>query len=110
MFRLHATRNTLRFSSGFHCAPCNLNYREPSPALFSFNHPLGACRTCKGFGRTIAIDYDLAIPDLAMANLSSSIDPGSIDRNLQALSGVTQSWQFPDLPDQVKLDLVGTWE
>jgi excinuclease ABC subunit A len=51
------------FSNRFHCANCDIEYREPSPALFSFNHPLGSCPTCRGFGRTITIDYDLAIPD-----------------------------------------------
>src|SRR6185503_5361521 len=25
------------FSVGFHCAACDLDYREPTPALFSFN-------------------------------------------------------------------------
>jgi len=62
-----AQRSTLNaqrsFSSGLHCAACDLDYREPSPALFSFNHPVGACPKCKGFGRTITIDYHLAIPD-----------------------------------------------
>ena len=51
------------FSNHLHCATCDTDYREPSPALFSFNHPLGACPTCKGFGRIIGIDYNLAIPD-----------------------------------------------
>jgi excinuclease ABC subunit A len=51
------------FSNRFHCANCDIDYRESTPALFSFNHPLGACPACRGFGRTITIDYDLAIPD-----------------------------------------------
>ena len=32
---------------------------EPTPSLFSFNSPLGACETCRGFGRVIGIDYGL---------------------------------------------------
>jgi len=52
-----------RYSSELHCAPCDLAYREPSPSLFSFNSPLGACDTCRGFGRTIGIDYGLVVPD-----------------------------------------------
>lgn len=52
-----------RFSAGFHCANCQLDYREPTPALFSFNHPQGACPACRGFGRIVAIDPSLAIPD-----------------------------------------------
>ncbi|MEY4386087.1 MAG: hypothetical protein RLY20_1370, partial [Verrucomicrobiota bacterium] len=69
------TPDARRFSSGLHCAPCNLDYREPSAALFSFNHPLGACPTCKGFGRTIAIDYDLAIPDRSLTLANGAVRP-----------------------------------
>jgi len=60
---LHAAATVLRFSNRLHCASCDLEYREPTPALFSFNHPIGACPTCRGFGRTMTIDYDLALPD-----------------------------------------------
>lgn len=52
-----------RYSNRFHCASCDRDFREPTPALFSFNHPLGACPKCRGFGRVIGIDYDLVIPD-----------------------------------------------
>jgi len=51
------------FSNRRHCASCEIEYREPTPALFSFNHPVGACPACRGFGRIISIDYDLALPD-----------------------------------------------
>jgi excinuclease ABC subunit A len=51
------------FSNRYHCAPCDRDYREPVPALFSFNHPLGACPACRGFGRVIGIDYRHALPD-----------------------------------------------
>ena len=51
------------FSDRLHCAACDIEYREPSPALFSYNHPIGACPACKGFGRIISIDYSLAVPD-----------------------------------------------
>jgi excinuclease ABC subunit A len=59
----HAIRNTRLFSNKLHCATCDIDYKEPSTALFSFNHPVGACPTCRGFGRTITIDYNLALPD-----------------------------------------------
>jgi len=52
------------FSDRFHCADCDRDFREPSPALFSFNNPVGACPACKGFGRVIGIDYGLVMPDL----------------------------------------------
>ena len=63
------------FSNKLHCAACNIEYPDPSPALFSFNHPLGACPTCKGFGRTITIDYDLAVPDRSLTLAQGAIKP-----------------------------------
>jgi len=55
--------NSLMFSNRLHCAACDIEYKSASPALFNFNHPLGACPTCRGFGRVISIDYNLAVPD-----------------------------------------------
>jgi len=52
-----------RYSSDLHCAECDLHYQDPLPSLFSFNSAVGACETCRGFGRVIGIDYALVIPD-----------------------------------------------
>ncbi len=52
-----------RFSSALECAACGFTVRDPVPNLFSFNSPLGACETCRGFGRTIDLDLDLVVPD-----------------------------------------------
>jgi excinuclease ABC subunit A len=70
-----APRTPHRFSNRLHCAPCNLEYRDPSPALFSFNHPVGACPTCRGFGRVISIDYDLALPDRSRTLAQGVVKP-----------------------------------
>jgi excinuclease ABC subunit A len=40
-----------------------IEFEEPSPHLFSFNSPLGACPRCEGFGQIIGIDENLVIPD-----------------------------------------------
>jgi excinuclease ABC subunit A len=64
-----------RFSNRLHCAECDIEYREPSPALFSFNHPLGACPACRGFGRIITIDYDLALPDKSLTLAEGVVKP-----------------------------------
>ncbi|MEO6872354.1 MAG: excinuclease ABC subunit A [Chthoniobacterales bacterium] len=57
------TKEAHPFSTGWHCAHCDLDIRPPTPGLFSFNNPLGACPECRGFGRTIGVDYNRAIPD-----------------------------------------------
>ena len=67
----------LRFSQHLHCPTCDLTYRDPVPNLFSFNSPLGACRLCQGFGRTIDIDLDLIIPDRRKSLAQGAIKPWS---------------------------------
>src|SRR5438876_5615554 len=60
-------QSAMPFSTGWHCAWCDLDIRPPTPGLFSFNNPLGACPDCRGFGRTIAIDLNKAIPDRSLS-------------------------------------------
>ncbi len=55
------------FSRGWHCPGCDLELRAPTPGLFSFNNPLGACPECRGFGRTLGIDLDRALPDHSLS-------------------------------------------
>lgn len=52
-----------RFSTGLHCPDSDLRYTNPTPSLFSFNSAMGACETCRGFGRVIGVDYGLVIPN-----------------------------------------------
>ncbi|GKS75095.1 excinuclease ABC subunit UvrA [Acidovorax sp. SUPP950] len=52
-----------RFSTGLHCPDSDLRYSEPIPSMFSFNSAVGACDTCRGFGRVIGVDYGLVIPN-----------------------------------------------
>ncbi|MCU0777019.1 MAG: excinuclease ABC subunit UvrA [Akkermansiaceae bacterium] len=49
--------------------------RAPTPALFSFNSPLGACPKCRGFGRIIGIDLEKAVPDPALSIKQGAIRP-----------------------------------
>ncbi len=57
------TNETHPSSAGWHCAWCDIDIRPPTPGLFSFNHPLGACPECRGFGRVIGLDWQRIIPD-----------------------------------------------
>ena len=66
---------TWRYSSHLHCAECDRAYSEPSPSLFSFNSPVGACESCRGFGRTIGIDYGLVVPDEGKSLRGGAIKP-----------------------------------
>ena len=68
-------RSARRFSTALHCARCDIEYREPVPSMFSFNSPLGACETCRGFGRTMGIDYALVVPDESKTLREGAVRP-----------------------------------
>ncbi|MDD5217124.1 MAG: excinuclease ABC subunit UvrA [Candidatus Omnitrophica bacterium] len=70
-------RKRYQFSEGFRCFSCGKNYREPTPNLFSFNSPLGACPDCQGFGRIITIDWNLVVPDTRKSVFDGAIAPWS---------------------------------
>ncbi len=96
------------FSRHLHCPRCDLEYQEPRPALFSFNHPMGACATCKGFGRIIAIDYNLAIPDRSKTLAEGAVKPWQTETGAECQAdmvrfakraGVPLNVPFRDLPE-----------
>jgi len=66
-----------RFSAGLHHPVTGKTFKAATPALFSFNSPIGACPECRGFGRTITVDYRLAIPN----------------RNITIEQGLVKAWQ-----------------
>ena len=69
------TREIIRFSRHWRCEPCDRDYPEPQPRLYSFNHPLGACPECRGFGDVIDIDMDLVVPDKSKSIRDGAIAP-----------------------------------
>jgi excinuclease ABC subunit A len=50
-----------------------ISFEEPSPNFFTFNNPIGACKTCEGFGSVIGIDPDLVIPNKSLSVYESAI-------------------------------------
>ena len=83
----------LGFSEGLHCPSCDRSFRRATPGLFSFNSPIGACETCRGFGRTIEIDLDRVIP-----NYDLSPDEGAI----RAWQGKATTWERRELKKNAK--------
>ncbi len=85
VYPLDEERNALqplRYSADLHCPDCDIHYREPMPNLFSFNSPLGACATCKGFGRVMGIDWGLVIPDPSLSLRDGAVKPLQSDSYL----------------------------
>ncbi|HEX8298930.1 MAG TPA: excinuclease ABC subunit UvrA [Rubricoccaceae bacterium] len=52
-----------------------MTFPEPTPQLFSFNSPLGACPTCQGFGRVPGIDPDLVYPNPDLSIRQNAVAP-----------------------------------
>ena len=48
-------------------------FEEPSVNFFTFNNPIGACRTCEGFGSVIGIDPNLVIPNKSLSVYDNAI-------------------------------------
>jgi excinuclease ABC subunit A len=65
----------LAFSPVLRCVQCDSEYPVAEPSLFNFNHPLGACRECEGFGETIAIDPDKVVPNRELSLAEGAIAP-----------------------------------
>jgi excinuclease ABC subunit A len=64
-----------KFSLGLHCPESDLRYTEPTGSMFSFNSAVGACETCRGFGRVIGVDYNLVIPNDKFTLRGGAIKP-----------------------------------
>ncbi len=62
-----------KFSTGLLCPESDLRYSDPVPSAFSFNSAVGACPTCKGFGRVIGVDLGLVIPNHKLTLRSGAI-------------------------------------
>ena len=60
---------------GLVCPGCARAFDPPRPGLFSYNSPLGACEACRGFGRTIAVDWDKVFPDPGRTIAKGAIRP-----------------------------------
>ncbi|MCF8424705.1 MAG: excinuclease ABC subunit UvrA [Bacteroidia bacterium] len=50
-----------------------MSFEEPDMNFFSFNNPIGACKTCEGFGSIIGIDPDLAIPNKSVSVYDNAV-------------------------------------
>lgn len=52
-----------------------IRFEEPTPHLFSFNNPVGACPSCQGFSRVQGLDNDLIIPNPELSIRQGAIAP-----------------------------------
>lgn len=65
----------LCFSEETSCVHCDYTFPKIQSALFSFNSPVGACLTCKGFGNILDLDEDKIVPNPQMNLNQGAIAP-----------------------------------
>ncbi len=97
------------YSRGWHSPSTDTDLRPPTPNLFSFNNPLGACPKCRGFGRVIGIDLDRALPDksLSIADGVVKAFQGEVHSECQTdlertarIRGIDLDTPFDELPEE----------
>jgi excinuclease ABC subunit A len=72
-FPLPASR--WNFTERFECPNDGTRAPAPTPQLFSFNNPRGACPTCNGFGAVLEYDESLIVPYPQRTLRDGAIDP-----------------------------------
>lgn len=60
---IHNGYESYRFTLQYQCGDEGITVERPRPALFSYNHPIGACSECNGFGKVLVIDRNRCVPD-----------------------------------------------
>ncbi|MGH7889504.1 MAG: excinuclease ABC subunit UvrA, partial [Thermodesulfobacteriota bacterium] len=74
--KVHVTDgDTLEYSNQLECTYDQRKFTEPTPLLFSFNSPQGACPECRGFGNILQADPDLVIPNPEKSLAEGAIEP-----------------------------------
>ncbi len=73
LLQAHVGAQSFQLRRGLACPTCAAPMEAARAGLFSYESPVGACTTCRGFGRTLGVDLAKVIPDP-----SRSIDDGVV--------------------------------
>lgn len=57
------------------CPVCGWSPPQITSKLFSFNSPIGACQTCKGFGNILEIDEAKVVPNPKLSIAQGALNP-----------------------------------
>ncbi len=91
-----------KYSQGLDCPRCGLEYLEPSTALLSFNHPLGACSTCQGFGYAAELDFDKIVPKRDKSLAEQGVAPWNFGKFAEYYSWAKTSAKRNGVPFDLK--------
>ena len=90
--------SALRFTERFECPNDGAIAPAPTPQLFSFNNPRGACSQCNGFGAILEYDESLVVPYPTRSLRDGAIDPWTkprYDNKRRALAEFAKRERIP---------------
>jgi excinuclease ABC subunit A len=89
------------FSTRLECRKCQIEYDEPTPGLFSFNNPQGACPKCHGFGDLAVIDKDKVVPNKNLSLEEGAIEPWTKPYTRRKLRNLLSRAQEKGIPTDI---------
>ena len=95
---VEAAHEPLRFTRSYRCPNDGHVAPEPTPQLFSFNNPRGACGTCNGFGATLEFDEALIIPYPERSLAEGALDPWTKPRYEKKRSALAEFARKEKIP------------
>jgi excinuclease ABC subunit A len=93
-------------SQAYSCQVCGETYPAPTPRLFSWNNPDGACSTCGGLGEVLRFREDLVIPDPSIAVGKGAIKPWRLGSRRMIIQ---RNAILRQLAEQIPFDLKMKW-
>jgi excinuclease ABC subunit A len=99
------------FNLHYGCPQCDYTIEDLTPAMFSFNNPLGACPHCEGTGIVEQFDPDVVVKDSSLSIADGAVC-GCSRRNLAkfaelrdlfSLMGLSVETPWKDLPEWARI-------
>jgi excinuclease ABC subunit A len=94
----------LQMSEEASCPICNYTPPPTTSALFSFNSPIGACPTCKGFGNILDIDEKKVVPNPNLSLAAGALHPFTMP------SAAHERRQLMAFSKKMKIDIHTPWK
>ncbi|MHC4789313.1 MAG: excinuclease ABC subunit UvrA, partial [Planctomycetota bacterium] len=99
-----------QYTSALRCTECDRGMPAPSPQLFSFNSPLGACENCSGYGATIAISRQRVVPDPSRSLRDGAVAPWTTETTSECLEQLLGGAPEAGIPTDVPWSELEDWQ